>query len=113
MESETEHGEFDLPSGIHTVKTAGNYLLNFNGLVELRAGFRRHQFDLKVNDETVATSFNDSNSPGYQPAVISALLPLKAGDKVGIFAHEGQLYEDTDSITRFFGILLLDPSLNE
>jgi len=40
--------------------------------------------------------------------VIYALLPLKAGDQVGIFAHTGLLYQqDEDYITRFFGYPLV------
>ena len=70
MEAKSHHGDFDLSTGIYTVKTAGNYLLNFNGLVDINAGSRRHQFDLIVNDKTVATSYNDSDTLGYQPAVI-------------------------------------------
>ena len=101
-----EHGDFDLSSGIYTVKTAGIYLLNFNALVNLHARSRTHCFDLKVNDKTVAVSYNYSETLGDQPAVISAMVPLNVGDRVGIFANCGKLYQDKFSKTRFFGILL-------
>lgn len=55
------------------------------------SGRIRH-FELKVNDRTFAVSYNYSETSGGQPAVISALLPLKADDKVGIFAFRGELY---------------------
>lgn len=106
VEAETEHGEFDLSSGIYTVKTSGIYQLNFNAYVYLVSGVTTHQFDLKVNGETVAISYNYSASTGNQPAVISDVLPLDAGDEVGIFANRGKLCQDRECKTRFFGILL-------
>lgn len=108
MEAKTEHGEFDLPSGIFTVQTAGNYLLNFTGHVELLAGNKWQQAELKINGVRVAISYNLSQSNGYQPAVISVLVPLKVDDRVGVFAHTGKLYDEGPYKTRFYGVLFLE-----
>ena len=108
MEDRTEHGDFDLSSGIYTVKTVGIYLLNFNALVKLHARSRSHNFDLKVDNKTVAISYNYSETLGDQPAVISAMVPLNSGDRVGIFANCGKIYQDKGAVTRFFGILMSD-----
>lgn len=90
-ETQTAHGHFDLPSGIFTVKTAGNYQLNFNTHVGFTTGGLNHGFALKINDKIVAASFN---SVGYQPVGISALVSPKTGDKIGIFAlRSGELYQ--------------------
>ena len=93
MQAKTQHGNFDLPSGIFTVETAGisalAYQLNFNAHVQIATNdnLTWRQFDLQINGKTVAISYNQSASESYHPAVISALLPLDAGDKVGIFAY--------------------------
>lgn len=114
IEAKTQHGDFDLLTGIYSVKTAGNYLLNFSCHVYFEvAGGKRNRFNLKVNNKTVAMSCSVSDAFGDQPAVISVLLPLYTGDKVGIFADSGQLYDGEDFKTRFFGILFLDPSTDE
>lgn len=110
MNLKTEHGNFDLLSGVFTVKTRGTYLLNFNAHVQLTSGSSDHRFDLKINGKTVAVSYNQSSvgTSGWQPVVLMALVPLKTGDKVGIFSFCGKLYESTDWKTRFHGILLMD-----
>lgn len=113
MSVRTEHGDFNLPTGIFTVKTAGIYQLNFIGHVHLTHNDNGHRFDLRVNGKLVALSLNQSSveSAGYQPAVISALMPLESGDKVGVFASRGKIYEETGFYkTRFYGLLLLDRS---
>ena len=108
-EAKTAHGNFDLPSGIFTVKTAGNYQLYFSTHVGFTIGGLNHGFALKINDTIVAASFN---SAGYQPVGISALVSTKTGDKVGIFAlRSGKLYQSYKHETRFYGNLLLDPSI--
>jgi len=108
MQAKTQHGNFDLPSGIFNIKAAGNYLLNFNAHVHIAPNDTLiwRQFDLKINGETVVVSYNESASGGYHPAVISALLPLDAGDKVGILFAYSKLCQSTIFKTRFFGILL-------
>lgn len=113
MEARTEHGDFDLPTGIFTVETAGIYHLNFIGHVYLTSSGRDHRFDLRVNGEIVAISLNQSavETSGYYSAVLSALIPLKSGDKVGVFASRGKIYEETGFCkSRFYGLLLLDQS---
>lgn len=101
---------------LNTVETAGTYQLNWNAYINFdpAANSSAHQFNLKVNGITVAVSYNHSASTGFQPAVISALLPLDAGDNVGIFAHRGKLYQSATFKTRFFGILFDEiPSADE
>jgi len=64
---------------LNTVETAGTYQLNWNAYINFDpAAISAHQFNLKVNGITVAVSYNHSASTGFQPAVISALLPLDA-----------------------------------
>ncbi len=47
------------------------------------------------------------SSSGIQPVALSALLPLKAGEKVGIYPISGPLYEaEPACVTRFCGILI-------
>lgn len=106
IDAQTDHGVFDLPTGLFTVETAGTYQLNFNAYVKLDSAVcSDHLCNLRVNGKIVAVSYNHSKTLGYQPAVISALLPLDAGDKVGIFAFKGHLYQSATFKTRFFGIL--------
>ena len=113
IETNTDHGNFDLPSGIFTVKTAGNYLLNFNTHVDLdeqdedRWARRMH---LKVNGETEVSSNNYSSTSGIQSVVMTALLTLKTGDKVGVSGFLGELHEVEVYHTQFFGILLFNRS---
>ena len=84
----TEHGVFDLPSGIFTAETTGTYQLTFSSLVYLSPGSQKHSFDLKVSEETLAFSYSDSTSKGYQPAVLSTLLPLALVEsKLQLFRH--------------------------
>lgn len=113
IETNTDHGNFNLPSGIFTVKTTGNYLLNFNTHVDLdqqdedRWARRMH---LKVNGETEVSSNNYSSTSGIQSVVMTALLTLKTGDKVGVSGFLGELHEVEVYHTQFFGILLFDRS---
>lgn len=113
-EPKTEYGDFDLATGIFTAKTAGNYLLNFTGHAHLVAAHRAGQMImLKINSKRVALSYNYSSveTSGFQPAVISVVVPLKVGDRVGIFANSGKLYDDDGGYkTRFYGLLFLDYS---
>jgi len=66
--------------------------------------------ELKVNDNVAGASLNQSavETAGYETAIISALLPLKTGNKVGVFASIGNLYQMGLYKTRFYGILFSD-----
>lgn len=112
-----QHGVFDLPTGIFTVKTAGYYQLNFYAHSsthdQLFSGKLFHRVQLKINKEVVDASLSNS---GWEdcvvPIVISVVVPLKIGDRVGIFAYLGNLYQDSIRFsTRFYGILFLDSSI--
>ena len=105
--TETKHGDFDLASGLFTVKTAGIYQLNFNGHVRLRK-FRTHHFELRVDGKRRAVSYISSSSEGDQQVHLSTLSHLYIGDRVGVFRIEGQLHgePDSDFTSHFSGILL-------
>ena len=105
--TETKHGNFDVTSGLFTVKTAGIYQLNFNGHVRLWY-IRTHHFELQVNGKRKAMSYTSSySSEGYHQIDLSALLYLYIGDMVGVFQIEGQLHgePESDFVSTFSGIL--------
>lgn len=112
IDANINHGHFDLPSGTFTVKTAGTYQLDFNALVSLTTGNQYHRVDLKINGESKAASCNYSSleTAGYQPVVITALVSLKTGDVVGIYAYQGKLYQDADHKSRFSAVLFSEQS---
>jgi len=111
FDTKTEHGDFDIKTGIFTVKTSGIYQFNFNGHAKMSTrNDRTHHFELRVNDKVKASFYISSKSEadGYQPVDLSALLNLNKGDSVGVFRVVGQLYEHYESnfFTRFSGTLL-------
>lgn len=88
INARSEHGVFEFPSGIFTAETTGTYQLTLSALVYLSPGSQKHRFDLKVSEETVAFSHNDSTSKGYQSAVLSTLLPpALVESKLQLFRH--------------------------
>ena len=115
IDANINHVDFDLPSGTFTVKTAGNFQMDFNALVSLSTRKKPHRFDLKINGETKAVSVNHSSSEtrdlAYQPVVISALVSLKIGEVAGIYASEGKLYQDDDHKSRFSAVLFFEQSI--
>ena len=92
FEIRTEHGDFDLKTGIFTVKTAGIYQFQFSGHVQC-VNSTSNRLELRVGSSKVATCLNNSYSEGYQQANISALLSLKSGQKVGVFLISGKLMD--------------------
>jgi len=113
-----QHGFFDLPTGIFTAKTAGFYHLNFyahsnthDQLFSSKLSF--HRVHLKINDEVVDASLSNSSMEDcVVPIVISVVIPLKVGDRVGIFAYLGNLYQDSiGCATRFYGMLFLESTI--
>jgi len=116
-----EYGDFDLAKGIFTVKKPGIYQFSFNSHVYVgptqnvlsasgKANYTRH-FELRV-DEAVKALYNTYLYPQngvYNPVLISALLTLKSGEKVGVFSVSGPLHEDTTKyIARFSCIFISD-----
>jgi len=83
FETRTDHGEFDLKTGIFTVTTAGIYQFQFSGHVQC-VNSTSNRLELRIGSSKVATCLN-SYSEGYQQENISALLSLKSGQKVGVF----------------------------
>lgn len=111
FDTKEEHGLFDQSSGIFTAKTAGFYQFNFNGHVFVDGRNFVHQFLLKVDGIIKAVSythFSSLETTAYIPVSLSALVPLKTGEKVGVFVgYAGKLYEAPPTyVTRFCGILV-------
>lgn len=112
FDTETEFGDLDLTTGIFTVEQPGLYQVNFNSNVYMTSGSFQRSFEMRLNGVSHARYNNqvyDSSGYGvYQPVNISALLPLKVGDKVGVFAISGNLHEDASNhyITRFSCLFL-------
>lgn len=119
----TDYGHFDLAKGIFTVKTPGIYQFNFSSHIYYyvtnlmnsgRDNYMRH-YELRV-DGAVKAIYNTYLHPQngvsngvYNPVLISALLPLKLGEKVGVFSVNGPLHEDaTKYITRFSCVFVSD-----
>lgn len=118
MEERVEHGDFDLWSGIYTVKTAGNYLFTFTGLVGLNARSSTHKFNLLVfkggrfwSRPTISSpfSYNYSWSSGISLVDMTDVLLLDEGDEVRILANMGNLSQPAS----FTGFLMLNSSSND
>ena len=103
-----DYGDFDLQTGIFTVKTAGIFQFNFVGIVQIvMKDFTTHQFELRVDGATKALCFANSCSEtkGYQNVVISTFIQLKVGQKVGMYLQLGKLHDAPNtSTTRFSSI---------
>ena len=109
FETKGEHGSFHLSTGIFSVKTAGIYQLNFSGHVATNKDGHTHCYTIRVDGvvKAVYYSHTPTDEEWYQPVSLSALLPLKSGEKVGVYLGVGKLYEGFPQfITRFSGILL-------
>jgi len=104
------HGNFMLPTGQFTVKTPGIYQLHFNGQVLIGEGCLFTRAELVVNETVKAASRSPSKSNLVlvQPVSLSALLPLKAGDRVAVRLVGGTIHVDDTYVTRFEGILFAD-----
>jgi len=108
IETNTEHGDFDLQTGIFSVKTTGIFDLKFTAHVQTNKWTKTHRIDLRVDGVYKAVSYTQTSSDNeeHRPIIISAVLPLKCGEKVSIVLVEGGLYENQYHVARFTGILL-------
>jgi len=121
-QSNQEHVDVHLPSGTFTIKTSGLYLLHFSGYYDKISALRHQQkssrltasVELKIDSSISIAKSADLKSkyteylPVLVPIVVSALLPLKAGDKISAFANK-MLHEAPPMFTtRFSGILFFD-----
>ena len=126
-ETKTEHGDFNLQNGAFTVKTSGLYLLHFSGYYE-ESGFsyspRNGVVLNKYQDNglfvTTIATFAESGEVRrsklieYPPVVVTALLPLKAGERIIAFTNTARLHEAPPTYTtRFTGILFSDEFTNQ
>jgi len=98
-----EYGDFNLKTGIFTVKKSGIFKFNLTGLAKIKDGCRLHCFHLSVDRKSKSKSLLSlASSDGHQPIVISVLLPLVTGQKVSIIRVKGGLYDTPHApITRF------------
>jgi len=120
-QSNQDHVDLHLPTGTFTIKTSGLYLLHFSGYYDKISTLRHRNstngcVELKIDSSiSIAESAIAGHSkvteylPVLVPVVVSALLPLKAGDKISAFAYKMRLHEDPPMFTtRFSGILFFD-----
>lgn len=96
------YGTFDEASGLFTVKTAGQYLLLFNGMYSI------HDITyvyLCVNNVARARSCARSKTRRALGLLsINVMINLKEGDTVGVWLDRGRLCESPGLPTRFAGI---------
>lgn len=117
------YGDFHLPTGTFTVKTSGLYLLHFSGYYSNKLADAAHDdrsygacVELRIDSLPVpiarsidSDAVRHSNLIEYPPVVVTALLPLKAGDNINAFAHSTRLHEDSPTYTtRFAATLFTD-----
>ncbi len=108
-----DYGTFNLAKGIFTVKMPGLYQLNFSShvLVNINSGAYIRHYEMRVDGSVKAlySTYLYPQSGVYNPVLISALLPLKSGEKVGVFLVSGPLHEDaTKYVTRFSCVYVSD-----
>jgi len=113
FDTKIEHGDFNLRTGLFTVQTEGKYQFHFNAHTKTGRESRSHIFILKVDEQAECVAYSNwisEANKGFSPVALTALLPLKRGQKVGIMFTSGQLFESTipGYSSRFFGILLAD-----
>jgi len=93
-----EYGEFDLKTGIFTVKKAGVFQFNFTGLAKKTINSPHHHSELLVDGCRKAISILTSTVlNGCQPVFLLALLPLIIGQKVSINLVSGELCDAPDN----------------
>ncbi len=123
LETVKEHGDFDDLTKTFTVKTSGLYLLHFSGYYDAIRPSYNYTYDSGASVELMIAdpetpfaecinsyAVRSSKLIEYPPVVVSALLPLKAGDKIDAFTNTTRLYQSEDHTytTRFSGILFSD-----
>ncbi len=103
METKKEYGNFDLKTGIFTVKKSGIFQFNFTGIVKLTGTVKVNQFDLTVDGSRKSLCFATSTaSEGSQLVGISAILKLNIGQKVSMIRISGELYDAPGMRTSLF-----------
>ncbi len=124
-ETKVEHGDFILEKGEFTVKTSGLYLLhlsgyykcgifpcNYSDCVKLN---KYHQADdddvfttIAASIESVEVRRKANFLTEFPPVVVTALLPLKAGEKIVAFRDEVRLHEAPPTYTTRYKISQFD-----
>ena len=117
-EVDDAHGVFDNAAGTFTVKTAGLYLIVFNGTSWQARGSGKNRIStgVELRVDGVAKAATETNNAGKNGVAgynlsMSALLRLKSGNVVSVVTLAGRLttfsYLDGQELhTRFFGLLL-------
>ena len=106
METNTSVGSFDKRTGQFVVHTPGLYLFHFNGVSHRKQN--TYEVVLRVNEMDRASPYCSHSSSAFGSVAMSALLPLKTGDKVDVFVTVGILDEDKTGWmhNRFSGLLV-------
>jgi hypothetical protein len=111
FETDSKYGDFDLTTGLFTVKTAGTYLFKFSGHVGEGANLISHCVVLKGVDGNVKAAVTYAATSlkvgGHQPILLSAHTPLKIGEKIGICRANGELYDDGHAYVARFSCIFL------
>ena len=103
------HGSFDKATGVFTVKTAGNYLIQFNETAVVNGNVWCRAY-LRVNDIIKAKSFITPNSGRNRGScTITSVLKLNSGDKVDVVIENGWFWEspDSDGAYNYFSVFIL------
>ena len=117
VESDDDHGVFDVTTGLFTAATAGLYLFFFDGTSwQSNTGpFKGPTLvEMRVNDQVKATTECNCSHKINKEQIgfnlsISAMMRLNRGDVLGLYTTEGSLSkcsDGPDSNTRFWSIFL-------
>lgn len=133
--TKTEHGVFD--DRIFVIKTPGIYQFQFTAHVRSSTNYhnnnssaKTHHVELHAKNENNSILFATRSTSGsvknpnhngngkysvsafYDPVVLTALWPLNAGERVGVFigdnAENGEIYETDSYVSRFSAILFAE-----
>ena len=103
----SEYGVYDSATGIFTVKIAGVYQFKFDALQQASTADHHTHIELRV-DGVKAAEFLSQSPPekrDYEPVVLSTTLPVKEGQRVGVYLAGGRLYARSSSDTIFSGVI--------
>ena len=90
------HGSFNKDTGVFIVKTAGFYLIQFNGTISGDKSVS--EIVLRVNGKAYSNSYcyhaqADGKSEHRSPVVFSTLLNLRSGDWVDVLVEMGVIVD--------------------
>lgn len=100
------HGYFDPATGLFNVRTQGVYQMHFIGhlvgsIIGVNVDTARVRLQVNGHDKAVGDTSN------WGPLVVSALVRLKQGDRVGVLKDDGGgVLKRAEATTQFIGVLL-------